>query len=1223
MTTSTKERARVAARQQRKSQQPVISQRPYLRLWHIYRSFIIIGGGLVTAVLFAYLYYQPVSLFDYRIAFTLFGLLIAFIVGDLFSLSLRNIHISLSFPVTLLAHLLAVNDEITPIQTGAFIVVLGVVLGAVASETLRRYRNNATWSHRRIAARIAFYAAHHALAAFGAAATFLLVVETFDPFFVESIFHLQAIIVYLLVYPVVSMLILWPHDWLVTYLLVPLDETRFASVNLLSTILIAPAPLIVFYLSASQGEFGAMIIFLLFLAFLFIIRSYTNIEGREKQLQEQERLRQEIGTPPNMAELMRRLSYILDRMADYRWGAFYSASAATTAFRLRAKFETERHPKDYKPTAAVDGTHVPAPVSVNVSDINVEDEQMDLNVVHWPVQIENESAGYLGQVYQSGTAVSGMELNGHHRLRRSDLFLPPKTSFLFLPVTYEGEIIGILALTRSGRTLFGEKDKSALDNVVATIGTMLRNVQQVEAELQRLLGKLERFTGNPELVQQTVQSLTEQGVDVGKILNGISKHSFRSNLRNVLHSVVAGENNASQELDLSEEDLTTIYEQVRDTSPDMPPLTPEIMQHLRMLPSSLNLAFSFRYAWPEFSRGEQFVELYRFFNHALEAKTIPQIIALQPGIDKAIHDLSGQGTADPAILTQLNRLITLFIPLRKTTLEDVSSEEKSSFLNQSLDKLGELEQSVRGQLTDPERFIFLNVIAQWQATITRTLDKHEQEGAKLEITLRQNHALSLANEPITISALLHNSGSGAATRVEVTCEQTADYEVLDEMEHRVGVVSPNSSKELLYRIRPRQQQDRLRLKFQLAYRDRERTNHRQSFADVLYLRAEPPPFQPIPNPYIAGPALHTGSNVFVGREDVFAYIRQNIVASAQQQRVLLLISERRMGKTSVLKQLPVKLNDQDYVHVFLDCQGIGIDPGTPSFFLSVAEAIAEGLENIGVSVPLPAYTDLEQNARHTFEKVFLADVWQKIGDRRLLVAIDEYEVLEERVQTGKIDRDIILYLRSLIQHTPQMAFIFAGTHALEELTADYWHVLFNIAKYKRIGFLDEASARQLMLDPVAEYGMVYDDLAVDEMLQGTGGHPFFLQAACDHLVGLCNREERNFVTIRHVRHALDAIIDEGRPHLNYLWDHSDDVEQAVIAGLGKTLMRYSKPSLDRIMRTMTQVGYSYKRQEVRRALRQLEDRFIVQRRTGANQVAYYDFVARLYHMWVQRYHTLD
>jgi hypothetical protein len=71
----------------------------------------------------------------------------------------------------------------------------------------------------------------------------------------------------------------------------------------------------------------------------------------------------------------------------------------------------------------------------------------------------------------------------------------------------------------------------------------------------------------------------------------------------------------------------------------------------------------------------------------------------------------------------------------------------------------------------------------------------------------------------------------------------------------------------------------------------------------------------------------------------------------------------------------------------------------------------------------------------------------------------------------------------MIQHTNNLSVIFCGTHRMEELAADYWSVLFNISLYKHVAFLSHQEALRLIQEPVADYNMRYDDLALDKMWQ--------------------------------------------------------------------------------------------------------------------------------------------
>ena len=65
--------------------------------------------------------------------------------------------------------------------------------------------------------------------------------------------------------------------------------------------------------------------------------------------------------------------------------------------------------------------------------------------------------------------------------------------------------------------------------------------------------------------------------------------------------------------------------------------------------------------------------------------------------------------------------------------------------------------------------------------------------------------------------------------------------------------------------------------------------------------------------------------------------------------------------------------------------------------------------------------------------------------------------------------------------------VFCGTHRIEELASDYWSVLFNISLYHSIGFLEKDEAFHLIKEPVKEFNMRYDDLALDKMWRITAG----------------------------------------------------------------------------------------------------------------------------------------
>src|ERR1051325_9136831 len=60
------------------------------------------------------------------------------------------------------------------------------------------------------------------------------------------------------------------------------------------------------------------------------------------------------------------------------------------------------------------------------------------------------------------------------------------------------------------------------------------------------------------------------------------------------------------------------------------------------------------------------------------------------------------------------------------------------------------------------------------------------------------------------------------------------------------------------------------------------------------------------NPYVVGGALDPSGKAFYGREDIFEFVRSGL--NVAQRNPILLYGQRRVGKSSILRQLPRRLS---------------------------------------------------------------------------------------------------------------------------------------------------------------------------------------------------------------------------------------------------------------------------------------------------------------------------
>jgi hypothetical protein len=318
--------------------------------------------------------------------------------------------------------------------------------------------------------------------------------------------------------------------------------------------------------------------------------------------------------------------------------------------------------------------------------------------------------------------------------------------------------------------------------------------------------------------------------------------------------------------------------------------------------------------------------------------------------------------------------------------------------------------------------------------------------------------------------------------------------------------------------------------------------------------------------------------------------------------------------------LPAHLGE-DYLPVFLDGQALGLEGGLTGLLYDIALEIVEVLDDQGIDGELPTLDDLAERPTHGFEKQFLPQVVQVLDGRVLLLLFDEFEELEMRVRGGELPPSVFSYLRHLMQHSQNLAFLFAGTHRLEDLNADYWSILFNIALYQRVGTLDGGAARRLIVEPVQDCGPIYDELAIEKMLRVTGGHPYFLQLLCHALVNLHNRERRNYLTIEDVNRTLAEIVGLGEAHLAFLWGESTPPEQAVLLALARLLSAGEPGTQGAIAGLLEEFGLRLSQAGITEAIGQMVRREILQRaEQGANR---YEFTVDLVRLWLEESKSLS
>ncbi|MEH1816114.1 MAG: AAA family ATPase [Nostoc sp.] len=284
--------------------------------------------------------------------------------------------------------------------------------------------------------------------------------------------------------------------------------------------------------------------------------------------------------------------------------------------------------------------------------------------------------------------------------------------------------------------------------------------------------------------------------------------------------------------------------------------------------------------------------------------------------------------------------------------------------------------------------------------------------------------------------------------------------------------------------------------------------------------------QEIDSPYIIGIPLTREQEIFTGRDDIGLRIEQLLLD--RRRPPLLLYGQRRMGKTSLLNNIG-KLLPSNIIPMFVDLQGAPSSASDHAGFLyNLAKEMEKSAKKQGVTLPSLAREVLKADP-FTYFYEWLDKVEQALEQNTALLALDEFEVLDNAIAKGRFDeQDVLGMLRHLIQHRPRFKVLLAGSHTIEEYQR--WASYLINVQVVHISYLKEVEARQLIERPVKDFTLRYEPNAVERVLQLTRCHPFLVQLLCAEIIVLKNEQDpsiRRLATFADVEAAIPEALQSG------------------------------------------------------------------------------------------------
>jgi len=365
----------------------------------------------------------------------------------------------------------------------------------------------------------------------------------------------------------------------------------------------------------------------------------------------------------------------------------------------------------------------------------------------------------------------------------------------------------------------------------------------------------------------------------------------------------------------------------------------------------------------------------------------------------------------------------------------------------------------------------------------------------------------------------------------------------------------------------------------------------------------------------------------VVRGEAFCNRKQEIadlVRAMENGEKVFVYSERRIGKTSLIRTALEKLSARRFLGVYLDlwptdseasfavalaravAESVGPTPkkmleAAKSFFAHLAPSVTlteDGQPKVtfGIASPAAAKIDLTE----------VLEAPAKIaaqGKRKVVVVLDECQRILEYGNDGVERR-----LRSVIQHQSDVSYIFLGSrkHLVQKMFLDQDRPLYRAAGHYPLAPIDVTHWIPFIRRRFLDAGKEIEDTRIQALCAHTDGHPFYTQHLAHALWESC--EAGKTVTDAMIERAVDLLLDRESYAYTTLWESLALNPRRFLAGLAAESRGVKPFSADFIQRHALRSASN-----VQRAVEALLQRDVIDHDNGS-----FVITDRFFKIWIRR-----
>ncbi|MEJ2364071.1 MAG: ATP-binding protein [Deltaproteobacteria bacterium] len=374
------------------------------------------------------------------------------------------------------------------------------------------------------------------------------------------------------------------------------------------------------------------------------------------------------------------------------------------------------------------------------------------------------------------------------------------------------------------------------------------------------------------------------------------------------------------------------------------------------------------------------------------------------------------------------------------------------------------------------------------------------------------------------------------------------------------------------------------------------------------------------NPFRYGGVV--GKDAFCNRKRELADLSKAMVNGER----LFVYSERRMGKTSLIRLALKKLPKNQFLSAYID---LWPTDGEESFATTCAKAIAGSMSTtadrmlqaarqfFGRLTPSVS-ADSAGNPQISFElgksgvtAPALEEVLAapgKIAAKRnitLVIVFDEFQrILEYRNDSA--ERSI----RSAIQNQQEVSYIFLGSrkHLIQKMFVDRSRPLYRAGGHYPLGPIEAKDWLPFIRERFTKYDKEISDNVIRSICQRTGGHPFYTQHLCHAIWELC--ETGTKATVETIDSATRLLLDRENYAYTALWESLGMNQRRFLIGIAGEPEGVKVFAADFLQRYNLRSPGS-----VQRAVETLLDKDVIDRSNGS-----FVIIDRFFKIWINQAH---